>query len=210
MRLNQSKLNISPILGILAIIIFCIFTFTAVALFPPGYTPVNNWLSDLGNQNLNPNGFIFFNIGCILTGLILIPFFIGLYKWYTPKKWQKNLLIVAQIIGIFSAFALIMVGVFPEDTGLNHTISASSFFILLLLFLILGNISLFANERFKKWIGYYGFFAALVDLALIILIILTLSAVPSNIPVPLVEWLAVFISLSWIGLLVYNMLKFKD
>lgn len=208
MELNRFKLLDSGIAGILAIIIFCIFTFTAFALFPAGYTPVNNWLSDLGNQNLNPDGFIFFNIGCILTGLILIPFFIGLRKWYTTKKWQKNLLIAAQIIGIFSAFALIMVGVFPEDTGANHMYAAISFFISLLLVLIIGNISLLNHEKYKKWIGYYGFFAALVDLTLIILVILTLNGIQSSISAHLVEWLAVFISLGWIGLLVYNMTNF--
>lgn len=208
MELKYFKVQNSGIAGILAIIIFCIFTFTAVALFPSGYTPINNWLSDLGNLNLNPNGLIFFNIGCILTGLLLFPFFFGLRKWYIIEKRRKNLLIGAQIIGFFSAFALIMVGVFPEDTWIKHVISASSFFISLFLFLILGNISLLNHEKFKKWIGYYGFFAALVDLILIILIITTLTAIPTNIPTPLVEWLAVFISLSWIGLLVYNMAKF--
>jgi len=112
MGLNRLKLLDNGISGILAIIIFCIFTFTAVALFPASYTPVNNWLSDLGNLNLNPNGFIFFNICCIITWLLLFPFFFGLRKWYTTKKLQKYLLIAAQIIGFFSAFALIMVGVF--------------------------------------------------------------------------------------------------
>jgi hypothetical membrane protein len=199
MELNHLKSSISISTGILAIIIFSIFTFTAFALFPGHYTPITNWLSDLGNLNLNPSGFIFFNIGCILTGLILIPFFIGLSKWYASKR-QKNMLIVAQIIGIFSAFALIMVGTFPEDTGIKHTISACSFFISLLLVLIIANISLLNHPKFKKWIGYYGFFAAMVDLTLIILIV-----VPTGLPTPLVEWLAVFISLSWIGLLVYNM-----
>ena len=203
MELNRLKLLDNGIAGILAIIIFCIFTFTAVALFPAGYTPVNNWLSDLGNLNLNPNGLIFFNIGCILTGLLLFPFFFGLRKWYTTEKRQKNLIVAAQIIGFFSAFALIMVGVFPEDTGVKHAIAACSFFIALLLVLITANISLLMHPNFKKWVGYYGFFAALIDLILVILI-----AVPNNLPTPLVEWLAVFISLSWIGLLVYNMMTF--
>lgn len=210
MELNLSKISIGPISGILAIIIFCIFTFTAFTLFPTHYTPISNWLSDLGNINLNPRGFIFFNVGCILTGLILFSFFFGLRSWYTSKKWQKNLLIAAQIIGIFSAFALIMVGIFPEDTGVKHLISSALFFISLLLVLIVVNISLLKHAKFKTWIGYYGFFAALVDLILIILVTLSLLGIPSNFSAPLTEWLAVFISLSWMGMLVYNMIKFKD
>jgi len=74
--------------------------------------------------------------------------------------------------------------------------------------MITANTSLLMHEKFKKWIGYYGFFAALVDLILVMLVILLLNTVPTNLPIPLVECLAVFISLSWIGLLVYNMTKF--
>ncbi len=203
MESNPLKFPISSITGILAIIIFCIFTFTAVALFPTYYSPVNNWLSDLGNSNFNPSGSIFFNLGCILTGIVLIPFFIGLYRWYTAKKWQKNLLIVAQIIGIFSAFTLIMIGIFSEDYGALHGLWSALFFVSLLLTMITLNISLLGHEKFKKWIGYYGFFAVLVDLTLIIS-----TLFPNGLPIPLIEWLTTFISLSWVGLLVYNMFEF--
>lgn len=92
------------------------------------------------------------------------------------------MLITAQIIGSFSAFALIMIGVFPEDTGIKHTITACSFFISLLLVLIIAHVSLLMHERFKKWIGYYGFFAVFVDLILVILI-----TVPNSLPTPIIE-----------------------
>ena len=202
MELNPLKLSISSITGILAIIIFCIFTFTAVALFPTHYSPINNWLSDLGNSNFNPTGSLFFNLGCIITGLILIPFFTGLYKWYTAEKWRKNLLIIAQIIGIFSAFSIIMIGIFSEDYKSLHGFWSAVFFVSLLLTLITINISLLGHEKFKKWVGYYGFFAVSIDLTLILLYLF-----PNTISAPLFEWLTAFISLSWVGLLVYNMSK---
>lgn len=204
MDLKHLKSCISCISGLIILILFILFTFTAVMLFPGAYTPINNWLSDLGNSGYSPVGSIFFNAGCIITGLMLFPFFIGLRKWYTAGKMQENSLKIGQSIGLFSAFSLIMIGVFSENYGVIHWIWSATFFISLFLVLIITNVSLFFNQIYKKWIFAYGIGAATIDLCLIMLYI-----VPNRIPKPLFEWLAVFTSLGWLGLIVYNMLKFK-
>ena len=208
MKLSPLKYGMSSISGTLVIIIFCIFTFTAVALFPTDYSPINNWLSDLGNSSYNTQGFIFFNLGCILTGLLLFPFFLGLRKWYTDQKLQENLLKIGQSIGLFSSFALIMIGVFYEDYGILHWFWSALFFLSLLLVLIIVNMSLFLHPLYKKGVFYYGLAAAFVDLFFIMLYF-----VPNTLPRPLFEWLSVFVSLGWVGLIVYNMLnlnKYKN
>ena len=115
MSKNFFKWPISIIAGIFVIVFYCTFTFISLALFPPPYSPIDNWLSDLGNSSYSPNGAIFYNIGCILTGSALCPFYIGLYKWYMDKTWHKLLIIITQIVGVASGFALIMIGVFSED-----------------------------------------------------------------------------------------------
>jgi len=114
------KWPISFISGIAVIVIYCTFTFTSLALYPTSYSPVTNWLSDLGNSSFNPAGAVFYNTGCILTGIALFPFFAGLYKWYTHEKWRKISLIVTQIVGFLAAFSLIMIGVFSEDYVEQH------------------------------------------------------------------------------------------
>lgn len=204
------KLHISFLSGMVAIIAFILFTFTALALYPGDYTPISNWFSDLGNSSYNPHGSIFFNLGCIITGIMLFMFFIGLYKWYRNEKmekignWRKVLLIIAQITGFFSAIALIMVGVYSEDYGAKHGLASALFFILLFLVLIMLNLPLLKHSKFLKPVGYFGFAVVIIDLLFIIL-----NAVKTNLPVPLFEWLAVFAALFWLGALSFNMLKFE-
>ena len=55
--------SLSSITGLLAVIIFSVFTFTAAALFPGLVNPLYVWLSNLGNVELNPSGGNFFQLG---------------------------------------------------------------------------------------------------------------------------------------------------
>lgn len=193
------KISLSCISGILVILFYCIFTFIAIALFPLPFNPVDNWLSDLGNSGYNPNGAIFFNIGCILTGSALFPFYIGLHKWYREEIWQKFLLIITQIIGCSSGFVDIMIGIFPENFQPEHSIWSNIFFILILIILVLGSVVLFNHPDFIKPIGFYGIIVAVINLLFVFLI-----------RTPILEWFTVFTALGYVGLVVYNMYKIID
>ncbi|MGZ7043108.1 MAG: hypothetical protein ACXVHO_03375 [Methanobacterium sp.] len=120
-------------------------------------------------------------------------------------KYTKNLLKTGQLIGLFSAFSLIMIGIFSEDYGSLHWIWSALFFVSLLFVLIITNISLLLNPLYKKWIFMYGVIAILVDISLIMLYI-----VPNHLPKPLFEWMSVLVSLGWLGLVVYNTLKLNN
>ncbi|TFG26107.1 MAG: DUF998 domain-containing protein [Promethearchaeota archaeon] len=194
MKKNFLKWPISVISGILVIVFYCIFTFISLALFPPPYSPLDNWLSDLGNSTYSPNGAIFYNIGCILTGSALFPFYIGLYKWYTEKIWHKILVTLTQIVGVASGFALIMIGIFSEDFPQPHIFWSEVFFELNLLVLILAGISLLFHPDFIKIIAIYGFVVAVINLTFIFLV-----------ETPLLEWFTVFTALGYAGLIIYNM-----
>lgn len=189
---------ISSLAGVAVIILYCVFTFSSWALFSTTYSPVTNWLSDLGNSSptYNPRGAILYNLGCILTGIALFPFFIGLYKWYTDEKWRKMSLSISQAVGCLAAFALIMIGVFSEDSGSLHILWSDVFFLLNLVVLILVGASLFTHPRYIKAIAYYGFTVAAINLAFVFV---------SN--TPLLEWFTVFTSLGYVGLITYNMAK---
>lgn len=190
------KWPISCIAGIAVIVLYCVFTFTSWALYPTAYNPVDNWLSDLGNSSYNPRGAILFNVGCILTGIALFPFFIGLYKWYTDEKWRNVMLIVTQVIGSLAAFSLIMIGVFSEDFGALHSLWSMVFFLLNLVVLIMVSVSLFTHPGYVKPISYFGFLVAAINL----LFVVAYST-------PLFEWFTVFSALGYVGLLVYNTFK---
>jgi hypothetical membrane protein len=190
------KWQISTVSGVAVIVLYCVFTFSSWALYPTPYSPVNNWLSDLGNSTANPNGAILYNLGCILTGIALFPFFIGLCKWYTTEKWRKATLITSQAVGCAVAFALIMIGVFSEDAGSMHVLWSDIFFLLNLIVLILSGASLITHPRCIKAIPAYGFLVAIVNLAFIF--------VSST---PILEWFTVFSALAYVGALAYNITK---
>lgn len=194
--MNISKWPISCMAGAAVIVLYCAFTFTSWALYPTPYNPVDNWLSDLGNSTYNPSGAILYNLGCILTGIALFPFFSGLYKWYTNEKGRKILLMITQATGLLAALSLIMIGVFSEDSGELHSLWSSIFFALNLLVLILMGAALFTHPNYMKPIAYYGFIVAAINLLFVLIY-----------RIPLFEWFTVFTALGYVGLLVYNMLK---
>jgi hypothetical protein len=97
-----------------------------------------------------------------------------------------------------SAFSLIMIGVFYENSlpAGAHGLWSYVFFVLNLLVLIFANISLITHRKFIKLIAIYGIVVAIINLAFVII---GTSSV--------IEWFTVFTALGYAGLLVINMLK---
>jgi hypothetical membrane protein len=200
--LNTEKMPLTSIGGFLVIMIFLICTFTSSMLYSGSYSPLNNWLSDLGNSKYNPTGYIFFNIGCILSGLAMILAVLGFEKWKTNNHKQNKLILLSQFSGGVMAFALIMVGIFSEDYGIIHYIWAAVFFILLFIFLIIINLALKNHENYIKWIWYYSIISIMIDFIFMFTMIIGLH-------ITILQWLAVFSGLIWIGLIGYNTLKLQ-
>ena len=205
MKHNPLKWPISCITGIFVILIYCIFTLIAFILFSGPFSPLTHWLSDLGNSmsNYNPFGAIYYNLGCIFTGIALFPFYIGLYKWYSEKKWSRLFLKTAQIIGFLSAFALIMIGIFSEEYIPQHQFWGFIFFISNLCVLILASISLSTHPYFPKSIIYYSFGVIAINLIFIIILLIPLY-------LPILEWFSVFTALGFVGIIVYNTFKLES
>jgi hypothetical membrane protein len=190
------KWPINSVSGVAVIVLYCVFTFSSWALYPTSYSPVTNWLSDLGNSTYNPTGAVLYNLGCILTGIALFPFFIGIYKWYTTEKWRKGALLITQAIGCMAAFALIMIGVYSEDAGALHTLWSTGFFLLNLVVLILAGVSLVTHPQHIKAIAGYAFAVAIINLMFVLVS-----------DTPLLEWFTVFTALGYVALLSYNTTK---
>lgn len=195
MKWNPLKWPISCIGGLGVIVLYCVFTLISATKYPPPFSPIANWLSDLGSWSGNPNGAIFYNIGCVVTGLALFPFYIGLYKWYNRKMWRRIALTVGQVLGLISAFSLMMIGVFSADTGAPHLFWSASFFTVNFIVVLMVITSLMTHPEFKKLIGVYGYVVTVASL----IFDLTVGG-------PLIEWFTVFTALGFAGLLVINML----
>lgn len=200
--LNMRKIPLTSLGSFLVIVISLISTLASSLSYNGSYSILNNWISDLGNSSKNPTGHIYFDIGCILIGIAITISAVGLVKWKTVNRKQYDLILLSRCCGFLMAFALIMVGIFSEDYGRIHYIWASLFFILMLIFMIIVNISLKNHTSYMKRIWYYTFVAILTDLIFMFAFIIGLR-------IPVLEWLAVFSGLIWIGLIGYNTLKLE-
>lgn len=197
--MNIRKWPLTALAGLFVILLYCVFTAISWALYPEPYGPITHYLSRLGNFNYSPIGAYFYNIGCILTGIALFPFFLSLRSWVTERKTQIVLLMFGQIFGVLSACALAMIGVFSEDQGTPHMTASSTFFLLNFIVLILVSVAFIWNPKFIKSIVLYGVFIDILSL------IFELS-----IGGPIVEWFTVFGSLLFVFLISLNSLRLDN
>ncbi|NHJ14409.1 MAG: DUF998 domain-containing protein [Candidatus Thorarchaeota archaeon] len=190
------KWPLTLVCGLSVIGLYCCFTAASWALYPQTYGPFTHYLSRLGNFDYSPIGAYLYNWGCILTGVALVPFFLSLRTWYAENRAQIILLAAGQVLGVCSAIALIMIGVFSEDQGAPHRAASSAFFLLNFLVLILVNLALLWHPQFIKAIALYGISIDLLSLGLEF-------ALGGSI----VEWFTVFGALLFVGLLSFNTLR---
>ena len=139
---------------------------------------------------MNPAGAIFYNLGCITTGFMLIPLFASFFFWYTENRLQKLVLFIGQVLGMSSGIALIAIGVFSEDTGSPHMTASSVFFIINFVVLIFLNIGLLLNHDFPKLAGIFGL---VLDFSTLLLAF--------TVGGPITEWYTVFGSLLIVGII---------
>ncbi|MBD3341606.1 MAG: DUF998 domain-containing protein [Candidatus Lokiarchaeota archaeon] len=197
MTKTSMKYPVSVISGLLFMVIFWTFTGIAIYYYPGNYNPLTNWMSDLGHMELNPKGHIYFNIGCIISGILLVPFFIGLYEWYIGERRNVILTIMTQIAGVYSGFAMVMIGVFPEHYWEIHIFWAIMLFTTTILTFILPSLALY-KYKFTRNIAIYGFAATVVNLVLWLFIY------------PVLEWTTIIASFGFIGLIIHSMYKRID
>ena len=194
------KWLISPSVGILAIVIYIAFTITSYLHYPSEYGPLTNWLSDLGNPLANPSGAVYYNLGCILTGIALTVFFVGLSQWNTGEKKMRILLVIGQLAGILSAFSLIMTASFPlgEHTSV-HSAWSMILYISLAFFCTFSGTALLKHPAFQRWIAYYAFLAAAFNFVN--------GAILTNVlenDFFVGEWVTVAMLIVYVGMLAYN------
>ncbi|MHA1377382.1 MAG: DUF998 domain-containing protein [Candidatus Helarchaeota archaeon] len=191
--------------GMISVIILFIFIFISYLYFPTYYSIFNNYVSELGNCLRNPNGAIYFNIGAILSGVFLFPFFIGIHLWYSENTWRNFFLIGSQTSGFIAAFSMIMVGFYPENQLTEHLFWSYLFFTMILVFILGTSISLYTDPKFIKKNSYTGFI-------IVILFSTFFYLVANSIFIGLnylIEWLLFIFIFVYLSLIIYNMLRIK-
>lgn len=147
--------------GFLAAILYLSLTVAAYVFYPLAYSPLHNWLSDLGNSLVNTKGAILYNTGCIVAALLLMALYVGLNAWRTGNKATGILLSIGQISGIIASSALILMSVLNIGThpalhgriGVVHCVAMT-------WFLSFANTALWRCPGFRRPLGIYGFVTA--------------------------------------------------
>lgn len=197
------KWPLSTYSGILTIIFYFNFSITAMIIYIGPYTPLDNWLSDLGAIALNPNGAIVYNVGCMLTGIALVFFFIGFNEIKADVRMDKIMLILIQLFGYGCAVSVFFIGVYPGEFVIEHAVFSVSIFAFLQPVYIIGSIFISrwdTSSRFKKFVVVYGIIITIFNSALLVVFTLSILDVAK---IHIVEWFAIWSSYGFTGQIAY-------
>lgn len=156
---------LSFVTSLFAVVCYLAFALLAFAHYPLPYSPVRNWLSDLGNANLNPQGALFYKIGIVATAVVLVPFFLGLSRWKLGNNRRQHLmLLLTQGLGILGAVAMAMSGLYPINFLAFHSFFSNCLYILLGTAFAFSVAALRYHPTCPRWLLILGASTALVDL----------------------------------------------
>ena len=150
--------------AIIAAVIYLIFTAISLQYYPQTYSPLTNWLSDLGSPAANPSGAVYYDAGGAVTSMVLLLFFAGMYTWRSSDKRMNAFLLAAQLSGLALAFAFLLTTVFP--LGVNDSLH-STFSII--LFISVGCFEIFSatairkSPVYPKALAVFGFVVAVIN-----------------------------------------------
>lgn len=200
---------LGAIFGFAFIVLYISFTVIAIAQFPHTVSPIDMYLSTLGNADISPDGAIFYNLGVILAGLAEILFFIAIYVHYSQhgRRW---ILMIGLIAGVISGISASMSGVHPERvieitdltsiTTYEHETWSIIIFFSFILVLLAFSLTFWRMGGTSRWIALYGFLVCAID-------VIFVATVLSESQGAIVEWITVFCYLIWVLIVSLDVLK---
>ncbi len=173
------KWPISSIVGIISVPLFWLFLLISLAFYPGNFSPLQNYLSDLGYYPSNP-GAIFYNLGTIIAGCLSILFSVFLFIFYNQDRVDRVLLNILQVVGIFSGISIVGAAVFTEVYMDIHFTWSMSFFVTSVGCSIIGGVFFLRQPDSIRRIALFNIIVAFVQIALLILAL--------SIEFPVLEW----------------------
>ncbi|MCX6648484.1 MAG: DUF998 domain-containing protein [Candidatus Bathyarchaeota archaeon] len=183
------KMPLSTLSALCLAVVFCSFLAVSTVYYPEPWSPVTTFLSDFGNISRSPFGALIYNMGCIMTAVAAVAFYIGLGDWEAGP-----LLGLGRMLGLASGVALALIGVFSEDFPPQHRFWSYAFFTINFFAMLLTNVSLMGKEGYGKPTMLVGFGISAVTLLSFIL----WGGAPA------VEWFTVFASITFALLAGYD------
>jgi len=178
-------------------------TVISITRYPLPFSPLNDFLSQLGSSTLNPAGAIYYNLAVILGGTTALLFYRELNRWYTEKSGEQLPRYTTSLFTL-NALAVALSGVFPESTNYPLHVAASyMIFITFIPILLQVNKALQQLPDYPKPICIYGYIVAAINAILLISVTAEFMGTGPGIG-SIMEWLAVFTYLGWITALALN------
>lgn len=197
MEINPLRIPVTSMAGIAAFIIFFSLA-VASALQYEGRQVLNIlWLDDLGNTNLNPAGAAYFNTACILAGLLLILFYLGLIRWHGDDLLQNVLIGAGQLSGVASGAALFAAGMQPALYGPEHYLWTTAFIGGTAAALLFLTAALLMHLDYSKMVLLAGILAMTVSMLALIARLLALD-------VGVADLIATVLAFVWVGAFSWN------
>lgn len=150
----------------LFIVIFCVtFTIIAFIRFPLPYSPIANWLSDLGNPDVNIIGAVFYNTGITVAGSALMIFFLRLTKLgMANNRLQCIMILLTVIFGCIGSLAIIMTAIYPINQPSQHSFWSMILYLSLWTAFAFSVAALRYYARYPRWFLAFGGIVVIVDM----------------------------------------------
>ncbi len=105
---------------------------------------------------------------------------------------------IGQVAGYLAGFCLMMLGIISADFWSIHIVWAAINVFALAFFMIFVSTVLVSDPRYWRSVGVVGFAVAAINIVFGI-----------SVNIPIMEWVAIFGAVLFMGLLAVNMLKIK-
>lgn len=156
---------VSSICGFSSIFIYLLLAIISWYLYPNTFSPVQNWLSDLAHQGLNPAGSIYYRLAGIIPGILIILFYLFIYKLIEDnRKKFKVYTWLVKTFGMLAGFSFFMTGIFPINDLAIHSLWSKIMFISFGTSIIFTGI-IWLYKKGTKILSVVAFITAIVDIS---------------------------------------------
>jgi hypothetical protein len=163
--MRNIRLSINPISGIIGLALYLVSSAVAFSFYPSSFDPMGNWLSDLGNNLLNPGGAIFYRLAGILSGTALVVFFLTLAYWAKGQgKGIRVLSLLVRVFGLIGSLSFIMTGIFSEDMMPMHSWFSITLYISFGTAIAFTGFAVLFSRVLRRWFVAFCFLAWAFDI----------------------------------------------
>jgi hypothetical membrane protein len=190
--------------GIIGPLVF-VATFTFAGLMRPGYSPVDQAISDLG---IDDNAWML-NVSLIVLGLLLIGLAVALYRTVRPESSAGFRFVASLFVGMVG-LGYSVAGIFPETVPIHWLVGATLIYLGAPVGFLLAGLLLVGGDRSWRPLGVYSLLASLATVVMVGLtfyVFLQYTFTPGSAPVGqfgglterllFVEILAWYVAIGW-------------